>query len=432
MTRKKGKHLTFDDRCEIEEMLAEGESFRAIAKRIGASPTTVSNEVRLNKEIVRCRQLPVKAHARCSRYSECEETSLCYECTSSAAACKRCGKKRCWDRCPNFTRSSCPKLAHAPFVCVCCHKRRYCTYDKARYKARSAQEVHDARLSLAHSGIACDEHKLAEMVAKVKKLLLQGHSLEAIWAVHGESFPVCVRTFYNYMDKGVMGLANIDLPRKVRYAPRKKREEGAPKMAMEGRTYSDWLELPEEDRLLTVQMDTVEGARRSTKCILSLHFPTLFFQLYILLPAKTQDCVKAALDAIELYCEGAFTECFPAILTDRGSEFLDPAKIETGLDGTKRTRVFYCDPIRPGQKGACEKNHVELRKVIPKGTDLDRLEQQDVAMACSHVNSYVRAGRRVAPITLARAALPANLLDSLGIEVVLPDDVIMKPGLIGL
>ena len=49
MPEEKGKHLTFDDRCEIEEMLKAGESFRAISRKLGVSPTTISNEVRSNR-----------------------------------------------------------------------------------------------------------------------------------------------------------------------------------------------------------------------------------------------------------------------------------------------------------------------------------------------------------------------------------------------
>ena len=55
-----------------------------------------------------------------------------------------------------------------------------------------------------------------------------------------------------------------------------------------------------------------------------------------------------------------------------------------------------------------------------------------MSAACSHVNSYVRAGLGAAPIALASLALPANLLESLGIAAVPPDDVVMKPSLLGL
>ena len=66
----------------------------------------------------------------------------------------------------------------------------------------------------------------------------------------------------------------------------------------------DWLALPDDLKLLTVQVDCVEGLRRNSKCILTLHFVRLFFQLFILLENKDQAHVKAALDAVEAYCEG--------------------------------------------------------------------------------------------------------------------------------
>ena len=428
---RKGCHLTFDDRCDIEEMLAEGKSFRAIAKHLDVSPTTVSNEVRLNRDLFLPKRSLVSNTSRCGNFGKCNVTRLCSVCVSRASCCKRCKKVSCIRICPDFEEYECSRLKKAPFVCEKCIKKRYCALMQARYKASSAQSIHDARITDAHSGIAVDADCLASMVSTVKGLLSQGHSLEAIWLVHGDEFPVCVRTFYNYMEKGVMGLANIELPRKVRYAPRKnKREQGAPKCDFSGRTYCDWLALTDEERLLTVQMDTIEGRRCDTQCVLSLHFVRLFFQIYILLPDKTQASVKGALDAVESYCEGEFADCIPIILTDRGSEFLNPELIEMGEGGMRRCRVYYCDPVKPGQKGAAEKNHVEFRRILPKGSDFDALSFSDVSLVCSHVNSYPRAGSRSAPIMAAREILPKKLLESLGIVAIDADSVIMTPKLL--
>ncbi len=33
-------------------------------------------------------------------------------------------------------------------------------------------------------------------------------------------------------------------------------------------------------------------------------------------------------------------------------------------DGTRRTRVFYCDPMQSGQKGSLENMHRELRYIL--------------------------------------------------------------------
>ncbi|MBR2572541.1 MAG: helix-turn-helix domain-containing protein, partial [Clostridia bacterium] len=40
------KHLTFEDRVEIQDCLYHGVSFKAIARRIGKDPTTISKEVK--------------------------------------------------------------------------------------------------------------------------------------------------------------------------------------------------------------------------------------------------------------------------------------------------------------------------------------------------------------------------------------------------
>ncbi len=56
------------------------------------------------------------------------------------------------------------------------------------------------------------------------------------------------------------------------------------------------------------------------------------------------------------------------VLTDNGPEFADEdgiARLLGERDG--ETRLFYCDPIRSDQKGACERNHVEIRKLLPRG-----------------------------------------------------------------
>ena len=46
----KNKHLTLDDRIEIQECLCKGMTFKAIASRIGKDPTTVSKEVKLHAQ----------------------------------------------------------------------------------------------------------------------------------------------------------------------------------------------------------------------------------------------------------------------------------------------------------------------------------------------------------------------------------------------
>ncbi len=178
-------------------------------------------------------------------------------------------------------------------------------------------------------------------------------------------------------------------------------------------------------------MDCVEGAEGDSQALLTLHFVQIRFQAYVLLGRHDRAHVVAAPDWLEGLLGGpeAFRRVFGLILTDRGREFDDIA----GIERNGRCRVFYVGPQRPDQKGACEKNHVELRKVIPKGTSIDGLglDAWILAGVCSNVNSSLRrAIGDASPMALARVALPASLLEGLGLALVPPDEVETRPELV--
>ena len=81
--------------------------------------------------------------------------------------------------------------------------------------------------------------------------------------------------------------------------------------------------------------------------------------------------MKDGIDRLERVLGTAlFRKYVHILLTDRGPEFSAADAIETAADGTRRTRIFYCDPMQSGQKGTLENKHIELRYILPKGTDL--------------------------------------------------------------
>lgn len=85
-----------------------------------------------------------------------------------------------------------------------------------------------------------------------------------------------------------------------------------------------------------------------------------------------------------------FNQFVQVILTDHGSEFSAADAIELRLDSSRRTRLYYCDPMQSGQKGSLENNHIELRYILPKEVDLFALglqSQNNLNLALSHINS---------------------------------------------
>lgn len=81
-------------------------------------------------------------------------------------------------------------------------------------------------------------------------------------------FPVGKRTIYNYVEKGYLDIINLDLPRKVRYKKRVKKEEPIAKdtKIKIGRTFSnfkDYIKYYNDNNfnINIVEMDTVEGIK---------------------------------------------------------------------------------------------------------------------------------------------------------------------------
>ena len=81
--------------------------------------------------------------------------------------------------------------------------------------------------------------------------------------------------------------------------------------------------------------------------------------LIYLMEEKTMECVEKAFGKIKETIDiELFKKAFEVILTDNGSEFLNPLSIEIDKEtGELVSHVFYCDPGASWQKGAIEKNH---------------------------------------------------------------------------
>ena len=137
-------------------------------------------------------------------------------------------------------------------------------------------------------------------------------------------------------------------------------------------------------------MDTLEG-RKGGKVLLTLHFTVPQLMLAFIRDANTSQTVIDIFDwlYIKLHPD-IFKNLFQVLLGDNGSEFSHPSAIEMDQSGAQRTRIFYCDPQAPYQKGAAENNHALIRRIIPKGSSLDDFTQEDINLMISHINSYRR------------------------------------------
>lgn len=419
------RHFTFDERCEIQMLLNANASMSEIARELGRSVSSITREIKRNRRDDGYRASPTGIVRLCRNVRTCAVKGLCRGCWNKR--CASCRKVRCTNICKRFEPDVCEKNTSAPFVCNGCLSVPGCRKHRYRYDAVGAHRMADSRLVESRSGIDTTAEAFETMIETVRPLIKEkGQSIAHIWASHKDEFPCSERTFYRYVDLGLGGMKNLDLPAKCRYRPRKKR--AARKFSCpQGRTWQDFSALPEEERLSTVEIDCVEGIGTDTKVLFTMLFKRISFLLVFLLEEHTQACVEQAVDSLQALLEEDFPSVFPLILSDRGHEFQDFDRIENG----GRTRLYYCEPGRADQKGSIENCHRLLRRIVPKGTSLEGLTKRDVALVCSHVNSMPRASLRGAsPFDLARHVLPQELLEGLGLEHIAPDDVVLRPSLL--
>lgn len=302
------------------------------------------------------------------------------------------------------------------------------------YDAKIAQEEYAWTFSDAHKGIAISEEDLEFLDSVVSPAIKNGLSVPVIWEQYKDEMPVSMKTVYAYIDMGLLRAGNLDLRLKLRRPARKK---SGPVLHVDrafavGRTYEDYLlyrqEHPDE---AVVQMDSVLG-NRGGKVLLTLFFTNCDLQLMYLRNRNTAASVSYVFNRLKRTLgKEKFSNLFPVILTDRGSEFTDPTSIEVDLPtGELLCRVFYCDPMNINQKSNCERNHEFIRYVIPKGHSLDHFTPEQIQKLVNHINSYPRQkwnGR--APIDLFIDIYGQETASALGLEKIPPEAVTLTPKL---
>jgi len=395
---KKNKHLTFENRLEIQECLNHGVTFKATAAIIFKDQTTVSKEVK--------RHLIVKQAV--VKFAKEDGTPI--------------------------ETPFCPKLLKVPFVCNPCEKRHaHCPYNKHFYSAKEAQKAYEALLVEAREGIPLSKESFYEMDAVVSGAIAQGQHLYHIMQTN--NLGVSKSTVYRHLHCGYLSACAGDFPRVVKFKPRHRHNQDyIPKAVKVGRTYDDFLSYTEENSISSwVEMDTVIG-RVGGKVILTLDFTFCNFMVGLLLDNKSAaETAKKLLSLKSFLSENClrFGDIFPLILTDNGGEFANVAAIENSADGVKETSLFFCDPMQSCQKPHVEKNHTMFRDIVPKGESFDYFTQDIVSLIFSHVNSIKRKSlNSKTPYEMFNFSFGEKIASVLGIDTIPAEKVNQSPKLL--
>ena len=431
--------FTYEERLTLQKLLKEGLSFKKIAAQLHKDPSTISREVR-KYAVEMATGKPGYSFNACKNWMTCKikSPSLCKkDCTRTGnySYCRTC---RCNEHCPDFVEEICSARFHVPYVCNACPTADKCTLLKTFYDAEKAHLKSHEVISESRSGLSTSEEEIKRLNRIISPLVKQGHSIHEIYVTHQDELMCSEKTIYNYIDDCLLEVRNVDLPRKVRFRARhKKAEFKVDKGCRIGRSYKEFEAFMDKNPdTAVVQMDSVIGTIGG-KCLLTIHFVESSLMLAFLRDANTSQSVIDIYDMLDKKLGAKlFDKLFPVIVTDNGSEFSNPKKIEyreTAPAGASylRTRVYYCDAGCPYQKGAIEVNHELIRRVLPKGTSFDSLTQKDVTRMMDHINSYKRKKLNDrSPYETFSFHYGEDVLKLLGCTPVAAEDILLKPSLL--
>ena len=347
---KKNKHMTLDDRIEIQECLNKGMTFKAIGERIGKNQTTISREVKIHMQ----------------PYSN------------------------------SFVRTdeSCPKLLKAPFVCNGCEKksRSNCPYRRQLYSAKKAQSEYETVLVESRTGIPLNKESFYETERIISEAVQNGQHIYHI--IQSNNLPISTATVYRHIQKRYYSITPMDLPRAVKFKPRNSKESDyVPKQVREGRSFDDFLAFVEDNSdMPLVQLDTVIG-KIGGKVIMTVHFVNSDFMIGVLLDNKTAAEAASKIQNLKVKLKTfnvSIGDIAPLLLTDNGGEFSIVSAFENDPDGNAESHMFFCEPRAPYEKAEIEKNHTLFRDIVKTGTSFDNFTQETVNLIFSHVNAVKR------------------------------------------
>ena len=430
----KQKHLNLEARILIETMLNEHHSFKSIARELGKDCTTISKEIKAHICFEKTGALGRSFNdCRVAFLHLCSLQKFCQHCAYlNNKPCWTCG--RCTSSCISYEKYICPKLSKPPYVCNGCQQRTRCSLEKRLYKASYAQKEYEQVRSESRSGFALSEAELKQLDDVVSPLLKKGQSLHHIAVHHADELMKSERTLYTYTNNGLFTARNIDMPRTIRMRPRKNVSSKlkVDKSCRIGRDFHCFeIYMAEHPDASVRQLDSVEGIKGGA-VLLTIHFVEQQLQLAFL---RRHNDSQSVIDIFDrLYFElrmDIFIELFPVLLADNGSEFSNPSAIELDAQGNPRTRMFYCNPSAPYQKGSCENNHELIRRIIPKGTDLGRYSQEQIDFMMSHINSYSRKklGNK-SPYEVFEFQYGRKILDAFHLQKIPADEIILNPELL--
>lgn len=407
----KNRHLSLQDREQIQTGLENGLSKKEIAEIIGKDPSTIGKEIKKRRKI--------KPRNRFNNISICKHLSEC---------------KKCTKECDKYEETTCVRRDRTVGVCNLCPNINKCRLDKYFYRAKQAHESYLYTLSDSRAGVNLTTSEMITIAKTIKPLLKKGQSVYQILKNHPE-INIVPKTLYTYIESDIFkeyGIDRFSLRRQVSMKPRKKVKSRKQPANYDKRKYEDYLNfIAEHPNMITTEMDTVYN-KQEGPYIQTFIFQNTGLMVGFLHNEKNSASMASTLDYLQELLQDDYTKLFSLLLTDRGSEFEIFKLFEVNQEtGELRSNIFYCDPQTPSQKPHVENNHNYVRDILPNGKNLSKLTQDDLNLMFSHINSTPRSslGGKT-PYEAFSFFYGTEILDKLNIQKIEKDMVTLQPYLL--
>jgi len=194
---------------------------------------------------------------------------------------------------------------------------------------------------------------------------------------------ISTKTFYNWIDDGLVKIKNIDLLLKVRRKPRSPRKERKKVLGKSIEERPAAVETREE--FGHWEGDGIVGKGGHGQLITLVERK---LGIGLLFDAGSRDSSRIVdiMDSLEQQYGGHFPTIFKTVTFDNGSEVADSAAMER--DG--RTKAYYAHPYSSFERGTNENWNGIVRRFIPKGKSFDLLTDKDLQRINHYINTLPR------------------------------------------
>ncbi len=197
---------------------------------------------------------------------------------------------------------------------------------------------------------------------------------------------VCTKTLYNYIDKGLLKVRNIDLLLKSKLKNRNKTRKKERKRIMGKSIDLRPKEVEKREEFGHWEIDTVIGKRSKDAVLLTLTERKTRYELIFLLNSKDSESVKKVFIELKNRYGELFSYVFKSVTADNGSEFSELSRILEDL----KSEAYFAHPYSSWERATNERQNGIIRRFIPKGKAIRNVSLSEIKDIERWINQYPR------------------------------------------